>query len=230
VANQVLPPLSVPASSAPQETTAPKTFSVVVGLDFTDADGPAFDQAARLALRVPGSELHLVHVFATEPSAERSRQLMTSLGLYLNEKAAITSGLPGMRVGIHVRWGRAVRKLVQFAIEARADVIVIGSRHEPHNKDWVVGSTIEKLVSAASFQVLVASPRLREPEQEHCSLIEPPCTACVQTRTASVGQSWWCDHHIRAAKLAHAVSYQRELPVTTQRHDAEVIPTGIRFF
>jgi hypothetical protein len=155
---------------------------------------------------------------------------MESLRLYLDEKAAITSGLPGMRVGIHLRWGRAVRKLVQFAIEAQADIIVIGSRQGPHAKDWVVGSTVETLVSAASFQVLVASPRLRVPEEEHGPLVEPTCTACLQTRTASVGQSWWCDSHVHAAQLAHAMSYKRELPMTaTQQHDSEIIPSGIRF-
>jgi nucleotide-binding universal stress UspA family protein len=219
-----------PSLSAAPEATFPKTFSVVVGLDFTDADGPAFDQAARLALRVPASQLHLVHVFSTEPSSERSRQLMENLRLYVNEKAATTSGLPGMRVGIHLRWGSAVRKLVQFAIEARADIIVIGSRQESHTRDWVVGSAVEKLVSAASFQVLVASPRRKVPEEHGAPLIEPPCTTCLQTRTSSIGQSWWCDRHADAAQLAHAVSYQRELPMTTHtQHDSEIIPTGIHF-
>jgi nucleotide-binding universal stress UspA family protein len=219
-----------PSLSAATEAALPKTFSVVVGLDFTDADGPAFDQAARLALRVPSSELHLVHVFPTEPSADRSRQLMENLRLYVNEKAAVTSGLPGMRIGIHLRWGSAVRKLVQFAIEARADIIVIGSHQEPHTRDWLVGSTVEKLVSASSFQVLVASPRPKVPEDEEPRpLVEPPCTTCLETRAASVGQSWWCDHHVRAAQLAHG-SRPREQPMTAHtQHDSEVIPTGIRF-
>jgi nucleotide-binding universal stress UspA family protein len=222
----VAAPLFDPPSSAGREAIVQKPFSVVVGLDFTDADGPAFDQAARLALRVPGSELHLVHVFTMEPSAERSRQLMENLRLYVNEKAVMTCGLPGMRVGIHLRWGRAFRKLVQFAVEAQADIVVIGSRRQPHCKDSIVGSTLQKLVSAASFQVLVASARPTLPE-EHRPLIEPPCTACRETRTASVGQSWWCNSHVHAAELAHALSDQRELPTTTQ-HDSEVIPTGMR--
>jgi nucleotide-binding universal stress UspA family protein len=216
-----------PSSASPQETV-PKTYSVVVGLDFTEADDPAFDQAVRLALRVPGGELHLVHVFAREPSAERSRQLMENLRLYVHEKAVVTNGLPGMRVGIHLRWGRAVRKLVQFAIEARADIVVIGSHHGPQTRDWVVGSPVEKLVSAASFHVLVASPRPKAPEEGQVSRIEPPCTACLQTRAASVGQSWWCNSHVHSAELAHAVSYPRELSTTTQ-HDSEIIPTGIHF-
>jgi nucleotide-binding universal stress UspA family protein len=201
-----------------------KRFSVVVGLDFTDADGPAFDQAARLAVRVPDSELHLVHVFGTEPSAESSRELIENLRHYVNEKAATTSGLPGLRVGIHLRWGRAVRKLIQFAMDVRADLIVIGSHKGPRINDWMSGSTVERLVSAASFQVLVASPRPRVPDERDKG-IEPPCSACTRARSGSGGQSWWCDRHIHAAQRAHAFSYQRELPLTP--YDSEIIPTGI---
>jgi len=212
------------APSASAKLMAATTFSVVVGLDFTDADGPAFGQAARLASRVPGGELHLVHVFGREPSAEHSRYLIENLRLYIDEKAATTSGLPGMRVGIHLRWGTVVRKLVQLAMDVRADIIVIGSHNGPHVKDRVNGSMFERLVSAAPLQVLVASPRPKVPE-EHDRALEPPCPACIQERTASGGQSWWCDRHTHAAHLAHAFSYQRVLPILP--HDAEVISAGV---
>ncbi|HEY8089182.1 MAG TPA: universal stress protein [Polyangiaceae bacterium] len=100
--------------TTPIATPAPK-FPVVVGLDFTDADGPAFDQATRLVQRVPGGELHLVHVFGTAPSADKSRDLTGHLRLYVGEKAALTPGLRGVTVGIHLRGGKVVRELVQLA-------------------------------------------------------------------------------------------------------------------
>jgi hypothetical protein len=74
----------------------------------------------------------------------------------------------------------------------------------------------------------VASARQRLPEEHGPPLIEAACMACLETRTASAGQSWWCDSHVHAAELAHVVSCQRELPMTT-RHDSEIIPTGMRF-
>jgi nucleotide-binding universal stress UspA family protein len=211
--------------STPTQTPALPKFSVVVGLDFTDADGPAFDQAARLVMRVPGGELHLVHVFDTAPSAERSRDLASHLRLYVGEKAAITTGLRGVPVGIHLRGGKPVRELIQLATEVQANVIVVGSHKGPHIKDWLVGSTVERLVSGAAFPVLVATPK-KKPET-HEPVIEPPCPQCVEARMASLGKSWWCPRHAHEAVLGHVYSYQRELPFTT--HDSAVSPTGVDF-
>src|SRR5271170_4249258 len=141
--------------SAPAQHPRTPKFTVVVGLDFTDADGPAFDQAARLVVRVPGGVLHLVHVFGTAPSPEQSRDLSSHLRLYVNEKAEIAPGLRGAKVGIHLRGGKTVREIVQLATDVQADLIVVGSHKGPHLKDWILGSTVERLVSSAGFPVLV---------------------------------------------------------------------------
>jgi nucleotide-binding universal stress UspA family protein len=207
-------------------TPAPPRFSVVVGLDFTDADGPAFDQAARLALRVPGSELHLVHVFGSAPSAERSKDLVEHLRLYADEKAAMTEGLRGIAVGIHLRGGHAVHELIQLATEVQADVIVVGSHRGPHVKNWIVGSTVERLVGGAPFPVLVATPKPKEAE-EQVPVIEAACPQCVEARIASGGKHWWCERHEHAAQLGHTYSYQRELSFAS--HDSNVSPTGVDF-
>src|SRR5271170_3533725 len=148
--------------STDSTTAGTPALSMVVGLDFTDADGPAFDQAVRIARHIPRAELHLVHVFHTEPSAERSRDLTGHLRAYVNEKAAILNGLQGLTVGIHLRAGKAVREIVQLATEVRADLIVLGSHRGPHLRQWIVGSTAEKLIAAAACPVLVASPKPKE--------------------------------------------------------------------
>ena len=199
---------------------------MVVGLDFTDADGPAFDQAAQIARRVPHTELHLVHVFHTELSAERSRELVGHLRLYVNEKAAIANGLPGITVGIHLRAGKPAREIVQLATEVHADIIVVGSHRGPHLKHSIVGSTAEKLVAGASCPVFVASPMPKVPEK-HEPAIEPACPQCVQARKASGGATWWCPRHSHIANGAHTYSYQRELPFAS--HDSAIFPTGIDF-
>ncbi len=204
----------------------PTTLSMVVGLDFTDADGPAFDQAVRIAQRVPHSGLHLVHVFHEEPSGERSRDLVGHLRLYVNEKAAIANGLRGMTVGIHLRAGKPAREIVQLATEVQADLIVVGSHKGPHLRHWIVGSTAEKLIAGGPCPVLVASPRLPVPEK-HEPAIEPPCPQCVQARKASDGAKWWCDRHSHVANGAHTYSYQREMPFSSL--DTAVFPTGISF-
>jgi len=199
-------------------------LTIVVGLDFTDADGPAFDQAVRIARRVPLSELHLVHVFDAEPSEARSRDLVGHLRLYVNEKAAAMGGLRGMKVGIHLRSGKPVREIVQLATEVSADIIVVGSYRGPHLRHWALGSTAEKLIHTAPCPVLVASPRPKEPAK-HEPAIEPPCPDCVRARAASGGKEWWCERHSHVAAGGHIYSYQRELPFAS--HDSEVLPTGV---
>jgi nucleotide-binding universal stress UspA family protein len=210
---------SSPTASAPK-------FTVVVGLDFTDADGPAFDQAARLVARVPGGELHLVHVFGNAPSPEKSRDLAGHLRLYVDEKAAITPALRGVKVGIHLRGGKTVREIVQLATDVQADLIVVGWHKGPHVKDWIVGSTAKRLISGAAFPVLVAAPEPRDLEK-HEPAIEPPCPQCVAARVASGGKEWWCERHSHEAVSGHTYSYQRELPFSS--HDSAVSPTGIDF-
>jgi nucleotide-binding universal stress UspA family protein len=202
------------------------TLAIVVGLAFTDADGVAFDQAVRIARRVPRSELHVVHVFGEEPSKARSRELVDHLRLYVNEKAAAAGGFKAMTVGIHLRTGKPVREIVQLATDLSADLIVIGSHKSPHMKSWIVGSTAERLLAAAPCPVLVAPPRLKA-VAPHEPAIEAPCPDCLRVRATSRGAEWWCERHAHHAKQAHTFSYQRELPFAS--HDSEVIPTGITF-
>jgi nucleotide-binding universal stress UspA family protein len=214
------------APSSPTKASAVTKFCVVVGLDFSDADGPAFDQAARLAMHVPGSVLHLVHVFHTAPSPEKSRDLASHLRLYVNEKAAAANGLRGISVGIHIRGGVAVNQLVQLAADVQADIIVVGSHKGPHVKNWLDGSTVERLVSGATFPVLVASNKVPAVAKDDMT-IEPACPECLKTRAAPGSTQWWCERHSHVAKAGHTVSYQRDIPLSD--HDSEVIPTGIDF-
>jgi nucleotide-binding universal stress UspA family protein len=214
------------ASEEVMTATAAAPFSIVVGLDFTDAGGFAFGKAARIAQGVARSQLHLVHVFESSPTEDRRRQLVEELRLYANEKAASVGGLKGVTIGIHLRVGKPVREIVQLATEVGAGLIVLGSHKWPHLKSWFVGSVGERILAAAPCPVLVAGPT--PPEQEpHVPAIEPPCPDCVAARAKSGGTDWWCERHAHHAKAAHSFSYQRELPFAT--HDSEVIPTGIKF-
>jgi nucleotide-binding universal stress UspA family protein len=200
------------------------TLSIVVGTNFKDASGVAFDAAAHLAQRVARSEIHLVHVFEEEPSEERGHELIAHLRLYVNEKAAMMGGLRGTSIGIHLRSGKPVREIIQLARDVDASLIVVGSPAAPHMKSWLVGSTAEQLLAAGALPVLIAGPRptstvVLEPA------IESACGDCVRVRAQSAGRNWWCERHSHHAKRAHTYSYQAELPF--EMHDSEVTATGI---
>jgi len=217
------------ASSFDQRAATPIGLGlrILVALNFTDTDGPAFDQAATLALRAPRSELHLVHVFDAQPSADRSRDLIGHLRLFFNEKVKTIGNWAGMTVGIHLRAGETVPQIVRLAREIGAQMIVTGSEGGFHWKHWLGVSTTERIVQTAGIPVLVAGPR-RKTAKNDVPAIEPPCPDCIRARAATAGKVWWCDRHSHAAAGGgHVYSYQRELPLTT--HDSEVIPTGIAF-
>lgn len=218
--------------SAAQQTSSPRstTVSIVVGFAFTDADGPAFERAAKIATWGAGGELHLVHVFdANAPRTEASsRALSGRLRTYVEEKAASMGGLAGLHVGIHLRYGNTVREILQLASDVGATMIVVGSQSGPQLKHWIMGSTADKLLAQGSIPVLVASPYAPDaPADEGVPAIEPPCPDCTRTRLESRGNDWWCERHATHAKSGHTYSYQREWPFTG--HDSSVSPTGIDF-
>lgn len=193
--------------------TSSPSFSIVVGLDFLDAGGYAFEQAARIARAIPGSQIHVVHVFANELDAARRAELKGQLGLYVNEKAASLGGLPLVGVGIHLRAGDTVRGILQLASDVAASMIVIGAKTGPHPETWLVGSVAERLLLWAACPVLVAGPKPARVHQE--PVIEPPCADCERTRAASKRAVWWCERHATHAASAHVFSYERELPLST---------------
>jgi nucleotide-binding universal stress UspA family protein len=217
-------PRAVPAPVSSKNATR---MRIVVALGFSDADGPAFDQAVRLARHAPGSEVHLVHVFDRAPSEARREDLVEHLRLYVSEKAEIMGGLAGITVGIHLRAGKVVRELTQMATDVGADVVVVGAPRRSHLEHWIAGSTADRMVASAAFPVLVASRAARDREPL-VPAIEPPCADCVKARAASNGARWWCERHGHAAAShGHTYSYQREIPFAM--HDSEVFPTGIDF-
>jgi nucleotide-binding universal stress UspA family protein len=203
----------------------PPRFTLVVANDFSVASGYAFDQAARVARKIPGSDLHVVHVVEGETSDAQTKQLANQLRLYLEEKVKALGGLEGQAVGLHVRAGHAAREVAQLAKDVGADLIVVGAHKGPHLKSLVVGSTAERLLLAAPCPVFVAGPMPAAADTAHDPAIEPPCPDCLAARNKSGGSEWWCARHAKHHAQAHSYSFVRELPFRTT--DAAVNPTGV---
>ena len=81
-----------------------RPFVLIVALDLADtaSGGYALDQATRIARRVKGSQLHVLHVSTEDVKSE-------TLGLlrhYVSEKATALGGPTQQTVAVHVRKGR----------------------------------------------------------------------------------------------------------------------------
>jgi nucleotide-binding universal stress UspA family protein len=212
--------------SANPEAASARPFVLAVGLNLADqeASGYALDESARIASRIPGSQMHIVHVDPPETTLDGSIDSAGLLRLYVSDKLVALRLPQALEVGIHVRRGDAAREIAQVAAEVNADMIVVGTRKAVHLKNLFVGSTAERVMATAQCPVFVAGPKPR-PEPSHVIVIEPPCPDCVARRAATHGTSWWCarhseNHHLRRH---HVYSYHSDLPFSSP--DAEVNPS-----
>ncbi len=206
-------------------TPGDRSFVLVVALDLADttSGGYALDQGLRIARRIPGSQLHAVHVSAEDATP-------ATLGLlrhYLEGKAIALGGCEAQNLAVHVRKGDAGHEIAQLATDLGADLVVIGAHRGVHLKSLVLGSTAEHVMTRAPCPVVVAGPR-PQPEKAHIITIEPPCPDCVQARMDTQGKAWWCARHAEHHPVMHRhhlYSYHSELPF--EEHDEEVSATGV---
>ena len=179
-----------------------RPFLVLVGLDLSEAaaGGFALDQAARIALRIPASQLHVLHVLGNDADDEATQEAAARLRLCLSEKADALASLPRRSVGVHVRRGHAAREIAQLANDIAADLIVLGTHRPAHRKSLFVGSTAEQVMTFVTCPVVVAGPRPRA----HAPLritIDPPCASCIETRFGSDGPHVVVRRALRAVPL-----------------------------
>jgi nucleotide-binding universal stress UspA family protein len=146
-------------------------FRVVVGVDFSQACNHAVLEAMRLADRVPRSTLHFVHVLEVGPDlhdAELIDELSESLGramTRLERHVRDTLYVLGVDAGwgselmYHVRVGPVARELHQVAVDADADLVVVGEPQRGTLRKLFHRSSAEELVRSAHVPVVVAHPK-----------------------------------------------------------------------
>lgn len=210
-----------------QDNTRPRPaptrpFTIVVGDDFEPTSGHAFDQGVHMAMRIPGSHLHVVHVARGNTGEAETRRLAGLLGLYISEKCTADAHA-GQSVGIHIRRGDPAQELAELARDVTADLILVGARHV-HLQELLHGFFAAHLRRISPCPVLVVEPQ-REESTPVEPTIEPACPDCLVVRERSAGTQWWCARHDSRGHRTHRYSYQSELPFTS--HDSSVLPTGI---
>lgn len=196
-----------------------RPFTIVVADEATRAGGFAFDEAARVAERIPLSALHAVYLVKRGTTLAQMEEIAASLRADTVGRAAAL-GIHDRLMAVHVRAGDPATEVAAVARELGADLVVLG---EPERRFGMRrDALLDQLHIELDCPVVLARP-LPSPLPE----IEPPCPACALARAQSHGQVWWCASHSKHRHAAHQYSYRRELALA--QHDSNVIPTGVAF-
>lgn len=148
------------------ESTA--TTRIVCGVDFEQTGDHALITAIRLARRLPGCELHPVHVLPEAPGKEKLDRLDESIGkageLLRERTQYVARRLFGdeeweQHTVLHVRVGPPAESVHQVAVDVDADLIVVGHRDRGLVDRLVLGSVAEKLLRTSHVPVMIARPK-----------------------------------------------------------------------
>lgn len=141
------------------------TNKIVCPVDFSEGSEHALDKAVELA-RALGAQLELVHVYqnpvlvlpdsaavAMDPAlitqlSGQSKKLLEDALLRLRAKA------PELQVNAHLLQGSAADGIVEFAEQAGATMIVVGTHGRRGFQRFLLGSVAERVVRIAHIPVL----------------------------------------------------------------------------
>lgn len=133
----------------------------IVAHDFSPCSDAAAFEAARLLAPLKGT-MRLFHVHAPmqltsqEAWGEQTFALETSVRVRLQELAAAIVGKhPGIAIEVAVSAGEPVKGILDEAVRAGVDHIVVGTHGRKGVAHLVLGSVAERVVREATVPVLV---------------------------------------------------------------------------
>ncbi len=190
-------------------TMQQKPYTIVVGIDFSEASDQALEEALTLSV-ARNAELHVLYVDDHFRAPEGGREAAEATLARIEHHAVARMEDVGRRNGrtlsfrklySHFRIGAAAEQVVQLASDLDADLVVVGTHGRSGLKRLVLGSVAERVVRLARCPVWIVRPKDHEglgkvPE------IEPPCKDCLAKRAETGGATFWCErhseHHVRA--------------------------------
>ncbi len=195
-------------------TMQQKPYTIVVGIDFSEASDHALDEALSLSV-ARHAELHVLYVDDHFRAPEGGREAAEATLSRIEHHAVARMEEVGRRSGqtlsfrklySHFRLGAPAEQLVQLASDLDADLVVVGTHGRSGLQRLVLGSAAERVVRLARCPVWIVRPKDHEglgkvPE------IEPPCKDCLAKRAETGGAVFWCErhseHHVRAHTHHH---------------------------
>ncbi len=132
-----------------------RSHTVVLGTDFSPGSRLAQARAAQVALR-RGATLHVVHAASRLPRALLERFSSVKVGKLREALDALVEELraSGIDAHAHLMHADPVDALTRQARAVDADLVIVGTRGGSA-LDAMLGSTAERLISAASHRVLL---------------------------------------------------------------------------
>ena len=198
-------------------------YTLVVGVDFSNAGQLALQRAFEIASNEPGAEPHIVHVADTygpttltlelpdqvqtvsiEGALDELRDYVAArLGEFEQEHRATFE-----RAVTHIRLGDPAAEIAQLAADLDADVVVVGTHGRRGLGRLLLGSVAEGTVRLSHCPVLVVRPKDHYGQAlVDAPRIEPPCASCLKVREETQGRDLWCEKHRERHGRRHTYHY-----------------------
>lgn len=133
---------------------------ILVALDGSEASRKALRAAIEVAraftasLVAVGVEEHLPHYAATVGEVEEAKEEQNSFFATVLGEAARIAAEQSVQISTEVRAGNAAQQIVQLAREGGFDLIVLGAKGHSLVRDFLLGSTTDRVIHHAPCSVL----------------------------------------------------------------------------
>lgn len=195
-------------------TIQDKPYTIVVGIDFSDASDLALDEALTLTTERRG-ELHVIYVDdpfrGTEGVKEATAAALPRIEKHVLARIDHLQHRTGRAISFgklysHFRFGDPAEQIAQLASNLDADLIVAGTHGRSGLKRFVLGSVAESVVRLGRCPVWIVRPKDHEARGKMPE-IEPPCLDCLAKRKETARATFWCERHSEHHVRAHTYHY-----------------------
>lgn len=198
-------------------TNQSKTFTVLVGVDYSELSPLVLTEALAAARAHERSHIHVIHTiqlvqplqtaaastavpFIVPIEATVTAQASEDLRKYVEKILGTPGAKPSdggkpldLRLTTHIRTPYPAEAIAQLASDIGADLVVVGTHGRRGLARLFLGSVAEGVVRLAPCPVLVVRPI--GAVAADVPKIEPPCPRCVEARVATDGKEFWCAQH-----------------------------------
>ena len=136
-------------------------FVIVAGVAWDATADPLWEKAETLLWSLPDARLHLVHVVKREAITAEEAAVDAALARLHGWVLAKTGGKDdplAMQIRLEVAIGDPADEIVQVAVDAEANLILLGTHGRKGVAKLVLGSVAEQVLHRSPCSVLIARP------------------------------------------------------------------------